>query len=33
VIAPSVRLEGTARSLDPALRERLPALLERVSPA
>ncbi len=30
VIAPSVRLEGTARSLDPALRERLPALLERI---
>jgi metal-dependent amidase/aminoacylase/carboxypeptidase family protein len=30
VIAPSVRLEGTARSLDPGLRERLPGLLERV---
>ena len=29
VIAPSVRLEGTVRSFDPALRERLPALLER----
>ena len=30
VIAPSVRLEGTARSLDPALRERLPGLLEQL---
>ncbi len=30
VIAPSVRLAGTARSLDPALRERLPAMLEHV---
>ncbi|MFN2324177.1 MAG: M20 family metallopeptidase, partial [Trueperaceae bacterium] len=29
VIAPSVRLEGTVRSFDPVLRERLPALLER----
>jgi amidohydrolase len=29
VIAPSVRLEGTVRSFDPALRERLPSLLER----
>jgi amidohydrolase len=29
VIAPSVRLEGTVRSFDPALRARLPALLER----
>ena len=30
VIAPSVRLEGTARSLDPTLRERLPGLLEQL---
>ncbi|MFO8148740.1 MAG: M20 family metallopeptidase [Trueperaceae bacterium] len=29
VIAPSVHLQGTARSFDPALRDRLPALLDR----
>jgi amidohydrolase len=28
VIAPSVKLAGTARSLDPALRERLPQMLD-----
>lgn len=28
VIAPSVKLSGTARSLDPALRERLPGMLD-----
>ncbi|ADI14077.1 M20 metallopeptidase family protein [Truepera radiovictrix] len=30
VIAPSVRLEGTVRSLHPELRERVPVLLERL---
>jgi len=30
VIAPSVTMQGTVRSFDPALRERLPALIERV---
>lgn len=29
VIAPSVRMEGTVRSFDPGLRERLPGLLQR----
>lgn len=30
MIAPSVRLEGTVRSLHPELRERVPVLLERL---
>lgn len=30
VIAPSVTMQGTVRSFDPGLRERMPALIERV---
>ncbi len=30
VIAPSVKMQGTVRSFDPDLRERMPALIERV---
>ena len=31
VIAPSVRLEGTVRTLDPALRERVPGLIDAIA--